>query len=156
MSEKPIYFYSKYEDYGWLSNFSPSPIIIDGHWYPTVEHYYQSQKTIDPEIREWISRAPKPYLAMAIGRRLRPEDGFLPNWEDVKLKIMRLGLERKFEMHDNLKRLLLETGDASIHEDSPTDKFWGVRGSDWLGKLLMEIREEIRRTERLKYPKLHT
>jgi predicted NAD-dependent protein-ADP-ribosyltransferase YbiA (DUF1768 family) len=46
-----------------------------------------------------------------------------------------------------LKEKLLATGDAILHEDSPTDVFWGKKGEDWLGKLLMKVRDEIRRFE---------
>lgn len=35
-------------------------------------------------------------------------------------------------------------GDAVIHEDNPDDPFWGKNGKDMLGKLLMQVRQEIR------------
>jgi predicted NAD-dependent protein-ADP-ribosyltransferase YbiA (DUF1768 family) len=42
----------------------------------------------------------------------------------------------------------LETGDAKIVEDSPTDKFWGgaIEGSkNMLGNLLMEYRDKCKK-----------
>ena len=32
-------------EYAFLSNFYPSTFILDGKIYPTVEHYFQAQKT---------------------------------------------------------------------------------------------------------------
>ena len=54
--------------------------------------------------------------------------------------------EVKFNL-PNFRDLLLITGDANIHEDSPRDYYWGVgkdhSGKNMLGKLLMEIRSQI-------------
>jgi len=141
--KKHIYFYLKDDDYGWMSNFYPSVLNIDGMTYPTVEHYYQSMKTFDGAIHVWISNAPKPFLAMTIGRKLRGKDGFdKDEWEKIKVNVMLNGLRHKFHQLD-MKELLLKTGNAVLHEDSPSDKFWGVKGKDQLGKCLMQIREEI-------------
>jgi len=53
------------------------------------------------------------------------------------------GLRAKFRS-EALRRKLLSTGDAVIHEDNPADKFWGSGGDDMLGKLLMQVRDELR------------
>ena len=48
----------------------------------------------------------------------------------------------------NLRKMLLDTGDAILHEDNPEDPFWGIgdgSGESWLGKLLMQVRDEIRK-----------
>jgi ribA/ribD-fused uncharacterized protein len=141
-----INFYLKDDEYGWLSNFYPSPFIHSGSglYFPTVEHFYQAMKTTDYQIMFWISLAPKPYLAMKIGRNLREKDGLKDNWEERKVEIMLEGLREKFRIHRNLRAKLFNTGDAILHENSPSDKFWGKRGRDQLGKCLMEVRQEIR------------
>ena len=59
-----INFYSRKEEYGWLSNFWRSSQIINNTEYPTNEHYYQAQKAISLEIKKWIANAPNPFLAM--------------------------------------------------------------------------------------------
>ena len=141
--KKHIYFYLKDDEYGWMSNFYPSVLIIDGMTYPTVEHFYQSMKTLDGAIRVWIANAPKPFLAMTIGRKLRDKDGFDQKyWETIKVNVMLIGLRHKFR-DPWLRRKLLDTEDAVLHEDSPSEKFWGVKGKDQLGKCLMEVRQEI-------------
>jgi ribA/ribD-fused uncharacterized protein len=139
-----IYFYLKDEEYGWMSNFWTSSFYVGQKYYPTVEHYYQSKKTTDKYVERWIREAPKPYLAMKAGRMLRPKDGFKEDWEIVKLKIMKDGLWFKFSSNPVLKKKLLDTGDAVLHEKSPTDLFWGYLGADMLGKLLMELRDILR------------
>jgi len=142
-----IYFYLKDEEHGWLSNFYPSEFRYSGLEFPTNEHFYQAQKANDMDFEKWIANAPNPFHAMLAGRNLRVEKGEKDqNWEHVKLTIMRIGLRRKFQI-PLLREKLLATGYMPIHEDSPTDMFWGVKGKDWLGRLLVEVREEIRLSE---------
>jgi len=142
--KKEINFYLRKEEYGWLSNFERCFQVVDGEVYDTNEHYYQSQKTTNEDIRDWIEDAPNPYLAMQAGRSLRKGKELRDDWEEVKVEIMLKGLRAKFEDR-LLRKKLLETGDAVLHEGSPTDPFWGKRGKDMLGKLLMQVREEIRK-----------
>jgi len=137
-----ICFYSRKDEYGWMSNFECSAQFVDGHWYKSNEHYYQSMKAKDSRAARWIADAPTPYMAMITGRNLRPED-FVDNWDDIKVNIMLKGLRAKFK-DSELQEKLLSTGDAILHEASPEDMFWGMNGEDMLGKLLMQVREEIR------------
>ena len=139
-----INFYFRKKDYGWLSNFERSKQIINLDSYPTNEHYYQSQKTNDLTIRYCISKAPTPFLAMMAGRALRKGKGLRDAWEFNKKYIMLKGLRAKFSQNEDLKQKLLDTGDAILHEDSPTDMFWGKKGKDMLGKLLMQVRDELK------------
>lgn len=146
--KKHIYFYLKDDEYGWMSNFYPSMFTWGGMNFPTVEHFYQSMKAKEPNMQIWISFAPKPYHAMRAGRNLRIDKGEMwKNWEDVKVEIMLKGLRMKFKIPE-LRKKLLDTGDALLHEDSPSDKFWGVKGNDQLGKCLMQIRQEIQNEEK--------
>jgi len=84
--------------------------------------------------------------AAELGReRSRP---LCPDWERVKDDVMRRAVRRKFEAHDDIRAVLLSTGDEEIIEDAPRDYYWG-RGADgsgknMLGKILMEVREELR------------
>lgn len=47
-----IYFYSKDEAYGEFSNFADFGIEINGLFYPTIEHYYQSRNLKIPATRK--------------------------------------------------------------------------------------------------------
>jgi len=66
---------------------------------------------------------------------------------------MRDALCAKFTQHDDLRRLLLSTGDAKLVEHTERDDFWGNggdgSGANMLGRLLMELRDELRRADSL-------
>lgn len=143
-----INFYSKSKEHGWLSNFYKSPIVTGGHVYPTNEHFYQSQKAADEAHARWIREAPTAFAAKRAGRILRAEKGeFRADWDEVKVSVMLKGLRLKFTQNPELRMQLLATGDALLHEDSDSDMFWGKKGEDMLGKLLVKVRDEIRRGE---------
>jgi ribA/ribD-fused uncharacterized protein len=69
------------------------------------------------------------------------------DWNDIKIDVMRDLLQEKFS-DDDLRELLLATGDAELIEGNTwNDYFWGVclgEGQNWLGKLLMEVRKELK------------
>jgi len=146
-----ILFYIREEPYGWLSNFERTPFVVDGKRYLTNEHYFQSQKGKIPEVQEYIRVAPNATIAMGLGRMLEQPiyDKYLvDDWCDAKkLDVMLKGLRCKFK-DPRLRQLLLETENAVIHENSATDFFWGIgddrTGESWLGKLIMQVREEIK------------
>ena len=142
---KPIFFITN-KDYGWLSNFYPCFINFEGEFYPTVEHAYQAAKTLDLGLRSNIRSSSSPGIAKRRGRKIKP---LREDWESVKLDTMRILLRKKFEC-PVLSKLLIETGDSPIYEDSNWDYFWGTgsaeatgTGLNWMGKILMEVREEL-------------
>jgi ribA/ribD-fused uncharacterized protein len=145
-----IYFYKVDNPYGCFSNFSPHPIQIEGLEWQTVEHYYQAQKFVGSENEKLIPairKAQTPMEAATIGRDrsliLRPD------WEQVKVEIMRQGVLTKFLTHRDIQAILLATGEELIVEDSPNDYYWGCgmdkTGQNQLGKTLINVRQEIRR-----------
>jgi N-glycosidase YbiA len=149
-----IYFYKVYQPYGCFSNFSPHPVIMQGIYWSTVEHYYQAQKfvgTTDALIIPLIQNAETPELAASLGRD--PKHQLRLDWEDVKTQVMREAVLKKFLTHNDIREILLNTGDKLIVENSPTDYFWGCgtdkTGYNHLGKILMSVREEIRKLSSL-------
>lgn len=48
------------------------------------------------------------------------------SWDEVSYDVMKDGLLLKFGQHLHLKKALLESGDASLVEASPTDRRWGI------------------------------
>jgi N-glycosidase YbiA len=146
--------------FGFLSNFYPAPIELDGESWATVEHYYQAQKSSDPayraEIRNTASPARAKQLAAApdAPRRISKRSWFRktgtaprPDWNEVRLNIMRRAIAAKFTQHSDLARGLLATDTAALVEDSRQDAFWGTgadgRGPNWTGRILMEVREAL-------------
>ena len=141
---KDIYFYGRTRGrvlgkYQFLSNFYKVKITINGKDYATVEHYFQSKKHAGTELEERIRLAPTPMKSKKLAWSKEPPAG----WEQQMEDIMLLAIRTKFSQNPDLTKKLVETGDANLHEDSPTDHYWGVKGEDRLGKLLMKVREEI-------------
>jgi ribA/ribD-fused uncharacterized protein len=141
-----IWFYSKTPGYEWLSNFYPAPIELEGLTWPSVEHFYQSQRFPGTDLAETIRAAEKPAKAksLADGNKVLGR----PDWAEVKLDIMRRALEAKFHQHAGLARQLVATGDEELLHQSKSDTFWGRtpdgQGENHLGRLLMELRAQHR------------
>ncbi len=149
MSEPTVInFYSTQGDYGCFSNFSRHSIFLKGKRWPTSEHYFQAQKFVGTDHEEEVRKAKTPSLAANIGRdRKRP---LRRDWESVKDQVMLEALRTKFTQHDELKAILLGTGDAKLVEHTERDSYWGDggdgSGKNRLGLLLMQLREELRAT----------
>jgi ribA/ribD-fused uncharacterized protein len=126
-----------------------------------VEHYYQSQKSNHPEYRAAIRAIKTPGAAKRLASlptsngRTSAKSWFIknaqaprPDWDDIKLDVMRRADLAKFAQHRNLAELLLSTGDAELVEASPSEPFWGIgpdgRGLNWAGRILMEVRQRLR------------
>lgn len=130
-----------------LSNFYQLRLTAeDGIDYPSVEHAYQAAKTNDTALRLEIARLASPGRAKRAGRQLQ----LRPDWEAVKLGMMRDLLRRKFDARTDpvMVRYLLRTGDSELIDGNPWgDRYWGVyqgQGENWLGFLLMGVRAELR------------
>jgi ribA/ribD-fused uncharacterized protein len=141
-----IKFYRTQEPYGCFANFSRHGFELDGKYWKTSEHYFQAQKFVGTPFEEQVRLVETPKEAAIIGR-----DRNLPlrkDWEQIKDDVMRKAVLKKIEIHEMIKLVLLETGDEEIIEDSPVDYYWGCgangSGKNMLGKILMEIRNELR------------
>jgi len=142
-----INFYRERDAYGFCSNFYKAPIIIDDIEYPTTEHYFQAMKfaTTDTKYMKKIIDAAGPGESARLGRnRSHP---LRPDWEEIKDDIMRKALLAKFTQHPSLKKQLLATHDSYLVEHTKNDRYWGDggdgTGKNMLGKLLVELRNEL-------------
>lgn len=145
-----VYFYSTRSEYGCFSNFSRHGFELDGVWWPTSEHYFQAQKFVGTPHAEQIRQVNNPKDAANMGRdRQRP---LRPDWERVKDEIMRRAVLKKFQTHDEIREILLGTGDEELVENAPHDYYWGCgqdgSGQNKLGQILMEVREILRQIDR--------
>jgi ribA/ribD-fused uncharacterized protein len=138
--------------WSFLSNFHPAEVYLDGVKYASIEHAFQASKTLDLKRREKFTYLIKPAAAKKMGRDLP----LRPDWEEVKVGIMRELLMQKFSPSIP-KRKLLSTFQAELIEGNWWhDTFWGVcdgsgrhwkcpghepYGENMLGKLLMEVRK---------------
>ena len=141
-----IKFYHQDKPYGFFSNFSKHPVFLKGKQWPTSEHYFQAQKFEGTEHEELVRLTATPMLCAQMGRdRSRP---LRQDWEAVKDEVMRTALRAKFTQHPDLRDQLLATGDADLIEHTENDSYWGDggdgSGKNMLGRLLMEVRDELR------------
>jgi len=130
-----------------LSNFHPAKVTFEGIEFPTSEHAFQAVKTLDTEERKRIAALSTPGKAKAAGKRVKLRD----NWNGIRVSVMRAIVDAKFRQNPVLARELLDTGDAELIEGNTwNDTFWGVcrgKGQNWLGKILMEVRADLRNEE---------
>jgi len=141
-----INFYSVNDEYGEFSNFAAFPITVKKKRWPTSEHYFQAQKFENPAYREEIRKAKTPMIAARLGRDRRKK--LRRDWESVKDNVMREAVRAKFTQHEELRVLLLSTGNARLVEHTANDACWGDGGDgsgrNMLGRILMEVREKLR------------
>ena len=141
-----IRFYRTDDDYGEFSNFSRHRIFLDGQYWPTSEHYFQAQKFDNPAHREEIRQANTPMIAAQLGRDRKKK--LRRDWESAKDGVMKKAVLAKFSQHEELKTLLLSTGDALLIEHTSNDAYWGDggdgHGRNRLGQILIQVREELR------------
>lgn len=145
--DNEIRFYSVSDEFGEFSNFAPYSISLDGKKWPTSEHYFQAAKFSAKSDQEAVRKANSPMLAARIGRDRKRK--LRRDWESAKVGVMKKAVLAKFSQHEELRALLLATNDLKIVEHTENDKYWGDggdgRGKNMLGKVLMEVRSEIRK-----------
>lgn len=142
-----------------LSQWWPSPFVVDGVEYATAEHWMMAGKARlfeDAEAERRVLAAGHPSQAKNAGRLVRGFDESI--WERERFRIVVEGSVHKFSAHDDLREFLLNTGDRVLVEASPVDRVWGIglaaddeaaadperwRGPNLLGFALMEARERL-------------
>src|SRR5207244_1111272 len=98
-------------------------------------------------LRDKIRLAPTARKAAELGRT---SEDLRSDWSESRDSVMLKALRIKFTQHEDLKELLLNTGNAELVENSPKDNYWGnavkngVEGENRLGLLLMQVRSELR------------
>lgn len=140
------------EKFGGLSNMAPGfPLKVNDVRILTSEVLYQICRFPHlPDVQQLLIKQQSPMTAKMKSKRYRKETR--PDWYSVRLKIMRWCLRVKLVQNwDIFAELLRSTGDAAIIEESKKDPFWGAKpiddktleGINALGRLLMELRQEI-------------
>lgn len=164
----PIFFWREYgSQWGFLSQWYESPFHTGSKdiIFQTAEQYMMYQKALlfsDPSTGAKILATTSPKEQKALGRQVQNFDNDV--WLQNRERIVGDGSYYKFvnslKEGEDLKALLLATGDREIVEASPVDRIWGVGfggknaesqrarwGLNLLGKALMRARERIREEE---------
>ena len=108
------------------------------------QHFKAIYNGASPQIQRDILNAPTGKKAMGIGKRIKT----CPKWDHTeKLYAMYVILTTKAKQNFKFREVLLNTGNSQLVEDT-SNGFWGrgngFTGSNHLGKMLSQIRGEIR------------
>jgi ribA/ribD-fused uncharacterized protein len=144
-----------------LSNFHSAPFTSEGHRYRHVEEYLfvkKAELAKDEVSKQKILSAKTPADCKWIGKNIKVDR---KQWQAQEVGVMTKALFEKFSQNSHLKDYLLATGDLTIAEASPSDKFWGIgcglgtlanskarqfkwQGKNKLGELLMNLRTQFK------------
>lgn len=130
-------------EFYFLSNFYPASVMYNGDVWITAEHAFQAAKTLHPSEKLWVGAQGTPGRAKKAGQAVT----LRPDWEEVKLAIMKDIVRLKFFTGRFLANRLVQTHPATLVEGNYWgDTFWGVcqgEGENHLGLILMDVREQL-------------
>lgn len=144
-----IYFYKQYGELGYLASYSDHGFYLNGVFYKTVEHYYQSEKVSDSDVKEKIIAAATPKEASIIGRDRSIK--IKKDWDNLRNDVMYKGVYEKFKQNKDIQIKLLQTGTEDIVEETVDEYYWGCgkkhTGENNFGIILCKVREQLRNEE---------
>lgn len=156
-----ICFHNPEEENGVFSNWYLSDFEVDGVKYTSLEQYMMHQKAVrfhDDEIAKEIMGTTDVAEIKGLGRKVHNYDGTY--WNGVRQVVVYNGLLAKFSQNEELKKILLDTGDELMAECSATDRIWGNgismyderrfdvsewNGQNLMGYNLMLVREMLKK-----------
>ncbi len=159
MEQEYVFFWGTESPF---SNWHPAKFKIDGKEFCNTEQWMMYSKAIlmlDYEMAEKVMCTPDPRTVKALGRKVKNFNSNL--WDKVKFDVVFNGCLAKFSQNEEIKMALLGTGDKKICEASPVDYIWGIAldaahaaktpedkwpGQNLLGKVLMKVREELKKS----------
>lgn len=150
---------------GYASQWAATDFVIDGVTYNCAEQYMMAMKAQlfnDAAALDIIMNTNNPKIQKATGRTVK---GFVKHlWEEnAKVYVYRANLA-KFTQHQAAYDWLMGTGDRLLVEASPWDSIWGIGldandprakdkntwlGTNWLGEIVTQVREDIRTMRRI-------
>ena len=161
---KIIGFHKPEEPYGCFSNWYPAAFTYEGIRYNCVEQYMMAEKTAmggRDDLRRKIMEETDPGRM----RYLAGKDRFLEfkqietRWDENCRQIVKRGVKAKLLQNPAILETLLGTGNAVLAECARGDEIWGIginlhdsdwkdisnwKGKNYLGRILMQLREELR------------
>lgn len=140
---------------GWLSNMSPHTVFLDGQVYQTAEHLFQCLRFPGfPGIQNEINEQSSPLKAKGVAKKYRK---LHPSTRENDLQLMRKVIRLKaIQNPDLIRKLVFSEGEIiedSTNRPGGTGVFWGTaldadgkwEGENHLGRIWMELRDELRR-----------
>ena len=156
-----ICFYHEDGDYGCFSNWFQADFYYCNRVFSSVEQFMMFSKVMmfrQYDLAKQIMASKDPATIKKLGRTKFPEFN-AKIWDKTCYAIVKRGVRAKFAQNDNLLEELLSTGNKTLAEASPRDMKWGIdiaiddparstpskwTGQNLLGKILMEVRDELR------------
>lgn len=168
----PVRFFGQKGAHGPLSNFwyIKGGFEFEGRYYWTSEAAFQAAKFNfpgAPPANAWYmeqfegalhphdskklggqsASGPQYIKALVLEGRERGVE-FDRRWNERRIDVMRAVLLAKFTQVPECRACLVQTGRRLLVEASPYDSFWGEgkagNGKNMLGRLLMEVRDELK------------
>ena len=154
-----ICFHNPDEENGYLSNWYLSQFSVDELTFSSMEQYMMYKKAVcfqDYDTADRILEMEDVSQIKKLGRKVSNYDE--NSWNGVRQIVVYRGLLEKFGQNDELKKLLLETGDSVMAECAVKDRIWGIglsmtnpdrmdracwKGQNLLGYALMMVREDL-------------
>lgn len=155
-----ITFHKPEEDNGYLGNWWVQNFDIDGKTFSSIEQYMMYEKArvfADEEIMAEVMTLTDAQEIKKLGRKVKNYDDHV--WNGIRQIVVFRGVMEKFRQNDDLKKMLIETGDAILVEAAADDRVWGVglsmtdpdrldkdkwQGTNYLGYILMEVRRLLK------------
>lgn len=135
-----------HNEFSFLSNFHPVNLKHDDIIFPSLEHAFVAMKTTDINLRKQIALITTPGKAKRFGRKVVLRE----NWEDIKLSVMIVLIDAKFNIKFFSDKLIATGNQELIEGNTWGDKFWGAVlidnqwvGENHLGKILMAKRNKL-------------
>ena len=153
-ADKTVFFLKVDGEWGVLSNFARTPIVIDGVTFDCAEKLFQVMKFTDDESRKVIySKKGQPIKMMA--RHQEKVGSVREDWGRIFIDVMKFCLMQKYSQSEAFRKELERSKGMFIVEQQPNPKrpagAYSAKlsedGSTWvgpniMGRLLMELRDK--------------
>ena len=143
-----------------FSQWHPSKFTIEGREFTCAEQYMMFAKAeafVDQATAEAIMTTDVPWQHKRLGRQVKNFNEDV--WKAIRERVVMKGSRAKFTQNLDLCDALLATAGTMLVEASSYDQIWGIglgmddpkkedpnnwRGLNLLGKILTELREDLK------------
>ena len=157
---KTVCFHNPDDENGYLSNWYPSRFTVEGRSFSSMEQFMMYQKAVcfrDTNIAVQIMNTHDVSEIKQLGRQVSGYNDII--WNGVRQVVVFEGLLAKFSQNEDLKKMLLASGNAVLAECAVNDRIWGIglsmtdpnrhdiskwKGQNLLGFTLMMVRDRIK------------